>query len=113
MEVTKEAKANLLTLVASAWAKGFGGVSDREFVENGTTSDQENLIEGPLIYTDIGVLKDIVLLPLIPDNAEDSVDKQAINQVGKKVQDGGHMVAIGEPLAGIEVAAAPNSNGHK
>lgn len=57
-EVTEEAKANSLPLVPGAGTKGWDGVPDQNSIRNG--------IDG-------GVPKDIVPLPMVSDNAEDSL----------------------------------------
>ena len=76
-EVIEEAKANTLPLVTSPWTEGLDGVPDQNFVRNGI---------------DIGVLKDIVLLPSILEKAEDSL--ALVKKGNKKVKTsaGGNLI---------------------
>ena len=47
------------------------------------------------------------------EEAEDLVDKQGINHVGKDGKDEVHIAATEKSLAGIKVAADPNSKAHR
>ena len=82
-EVTKEAKANLLPLVTRARTEGSDGVSSHNSIRNG--------IDG-------GAPKDIVPLPMVSDNAKDSLTNERVKTtpIGRSFADPKrcHRVAI-------------------